>query len=139
MATDNLRRGQGIRLVAQATVCARPSIASRHRNPADAASPPAARGSSPELRVWTAEELRTFLAGSRAHRGRGGKIGIDRLYCAWVVAATTGLRRGELLGLRGRDVDLDRGVLSVLQTVGLVNKDGRGTIGCGVPKTDQSR
>jgi integrase len=109
------------------------------RNPADMASPPAARGSSPELRVWTAEQLRTFLAASRVHRGRGGKIGIDRLYCAWVVAATTGLRRGELLGLRWRDVDLDRGVLSVRQTVGLVKRDGKRTIGYGVPKTDQSR
>jgi integrase len=109
------------------------------RNPADMASPPAARGSSPELRVWTGDQLRAFLAASRQHRGRGGKIGIDRLYCAWVVAGTTGLRRGELLGLRWRDVDLDRGVLSVRQTVGLVQRDGKRIIGYGVPKTDQSR
>ena len=109
------------------------------RNPADMASPPVARGSSRELRVWTAQQLRAFLAASREHRGRGGTIGIDRLYCAWVVAATTGLRRGELLGLRWRDVDLDRSVLSVRQTVGLVMKDGKRAIGYGVPKTDQSR
>jgi integrase len=109
------------------------------RNPADMASAPAVRGSSPEMRVWTAEQLLAFLAASREHRGRGGKIGIDRLYCAWVVAATTGLRRGELLGLRWRDVDLDRGVLSVRQTVGLVKRDGKRTIGYGIPKTDKSR
>ena len=36
----------------------------------------------------------------------------------WLLALTTGLRKGELLGLRWQDVDLDRGVLRVRQTVG---------------------
>jgi len=110
------------------------------RNPSDLASPPTVRnGSSPELRVWTVEQLRTFLAGSREHRGRGGKIAVDRLYGAWVVAATTGLRRGELLGLRWRDLDLDRSVLAVRQTVSLINRDGRRELTYGVPKTDKGR
>jgi len=39
----------------------------------------------------------------------------DRLYAAWMVAATTGLRRGEVLGLRWEDLEGDW--LSVCQTV----------------------
>jgi integrase len=35
----------------------------------------------------------------------------------YVVAATLGLRRGELLGLRWEDVDLNRGTLTVTKTV----------------------
>jgi len=46
-----------------------------------------------------------------------------RLYALYVVAATLGLRRGELLGLRWTDVDLDRATLRVEQTVQRV--DGR--------------
>lgn len=40
-----------------------------------------------------------------------------RLYALYVVAATLGLRRGELLGLRWADLDLDRATLTVAQTV----------------------
>jgi integrase len=40
-----------------------------------------------------------------------------RLYGLYVVAATLGLRRGELLGLRWEDLDLERGTLTVAQTV----------------------
>jgi integrase len=43
--------------------------------------------------------------------------GSGRLYALYVVAATLGLRRGELLGLRWADVDLDRATLRVEQTV----------------------
>jgi len=40
-----------------------------------------------------------------------------RLYGLYLVAATLGLRRGELLGLRWANLDLDRGTLTVEQTV----------------------
>jgi integrase len=40
-----------------------------------------------------------------------------RLYGLYVVAATLGLRRGELLGLRWEDLDLVKGTLTVAQTV----------------------
>lgn len=46
-----------------------------------------------------------------------------RYYVAYVLAATMGLRRGELLGLRWSDVDLDGGLLRVGQTVQRI--DGR--------------
>lgn len=60
-----------------------------------------------EIRTWSAEELHTFLETSRD----------NRFHAAWFVAAHTGLRRGELLGLRWRDVDLAGGRLSVRQAL----------------------
>jgi integrase len=73
------------------------------RNVADAADPP--KGKSAEMRVWTPEQLRAFLAHVRE----------DHLYAAWLLIATTGMRRGELAGLRWADVDLEAGRLSVRQ------------------------
>jgi integrase len=70
-------------------------------NPITRAAPPRRRRY--EARVWTAEEAVRFLTGARA----------DRLYAAWLVALSCGLRRGELAGLRWRDLDLERGTLSV--------------------------
>lgn len=70
-------------------------------NPITRAVPPRRR--KYEARVWTAEEAVRFLTGART----------DRLYAAWLVALSCGLRRGELAGLRWRDLDLARGTLSV--------------------------
>jgi integrase len=61
--------------------------------------------------VWTAAELRAFLA----------TVEGDRLYALWLLAASTGMRRGELLGLQWPDVDLGRARVAVrrsLVTVG---------------------
>jgi integrase len=41
----------------------------------------------------------------------------DRLYAAYRLAAMTGMRRGEVLGLRWQDVDFDRGRVAVRQTL----------------------
>jgi integrase len=55
---------------------------------------------------WTPQQVRTFL----------GAVDGDRFYALWVLLLTTGMRRGELAGLRWCDVDLDAGVLSVVRT-----------------------
>ncbi len=74
------------------------------RNPCDAADPP--RGQAPEMKVWNAEELRTFTRCTSSHRWAG----------VWVLMATTGMRRGEVLGLRWTDVDLEAGTVAIRST-----------------------
>jgi integrase len=69
------------------------------RDAADAADPPRSASSHTEMVTWTGEETGRFLAGVRD----------DRLAAAFVLLATTGARRGEVLGLRWSDVDLDAG------------------------------
>ena len=68
------------------------------RNVADAATPPpagSARNGRPD--AWTADHLRSFL----------GFVAESRYLPAWVFLATTGCRRGECLGLKWLDLDLD--------------------------------
>jgi integrase len=45
---------------------------------------------------------------------------------AWRLLATTGMRRGEALALRWRDLDVDAGRLSVRRSVGVVKTKGQG-------------
>ncbi|HET6918744.1 MAG TPA: tyrosine-type recombinase/integrase, partial [Jiangellaceae bacterium] len=96
------------------------------RNSANAADPPrAAATSRPTMRTWTALEVRTFLEHTADHRQ----------HAAFVVLATTGMRRGECLGLRWQDVDLAASRASIVQTVIAVNHDVR----IGSPKTAKGR
>ncbi len=86
------------------------------RNPADAADPPRASASNkPTMKTWTAEQVRAFLQHAAGHR----------LYAAFLLLATTGMRRGEALGLRWCDLDLVAGRASVVQTVIVVNHQVR--------------
>ena len=67
----------------------------------------APRRSTPEMQVLTEAEAATFL-----HAAEG-----DRFAALYVLALTTGMRQGELLGLRWADVDLERGTVQVRQAV----------------------
>ncbi|MFB7100420.1 tyrosine-type recombinase/integrase [Streptomyces hydrogenans] len=73
------------------------------RNVASLVEPP--RPKTRELSPWSLDETLDFLAASRR----------DPLYAAFVLAIAMGLRRGELVGLRWADVDLDKRVLYVRQ------------------------
>lgn len=87
-------------------------------NPADRATPPsstAAKNSRKEsIRTWTAEEVHQFAQFATD----------DPFYPLWLLTASTGMRRSELLGLRWKDVDLDRGLVAIRQV--LVKVGGRG-------------
>ncbi len=100
------------------------------RNPADSADPPRP-SAKPDMRIWRAHELAAFL---------GGAAG-DRLAGAWWLLATTGMRRGEVLGLRWVDVDLDAGRLSVRRTLITTDVERKGEPGYawGTPKTAKGR
>ena len=93
------------------------------RNVAAAVRPPAVVRA--ELTTWSSEELRRFLSKIEGHPYEIG----------WRLLAATGMRRGEVLGLRWRDVDLDLGVLSVSHTISEVGAD----VVMGPPKTAKSR
>jgi integrase len=103
------------------------------RNPADAADPPTAKqAASPEIHPWQAEQLRAFLAWSQAHD--------DADYAAWLLLSMTGMRRGEALALQWRDVDFDKGRLTVRRAATLVKVKGEGErIIVGKPKGGKSR
>jgi len=76
-----------------------------NRNPASVAEVP--KGRRPEMRTWTADQVRIFLSHVRS----------DRLYALWVLIATTGMRRGEALALRWDDLDLEAGRASVCRAL----------------------
>ena len=96
------------------------------RNVADAADPPRSRQMGlKEMQTWTVEEVRTFLNVMTGHR-----IG-----AAYMLAATTGMRRGEVLGLRWQDIDFEARRLRIYQTIVLVNYE----LTVSAPKTPRSR
>jgi integrase len=95
-------------------------------NVAERAKPPRPRASAPhEISFWEPAELREFLEHVRAHR----------LEAAWHLAAMTGMRRGEVLGLRWKDVDLDAARISVRQALVSVGYE----VIASSPKSHQAR
>lgn len=97
------------------------------KNPVDQADPPRVAVDADDVRTWSPEQLQEFL-GFTSSSG-------DRNHALWVLLATSGMRRGEALGLRWQDVDLDAGRLRVVQTILSIN----GKIAVSEPKTSRSR
>jgi integrase len=93
------------------------------RNVARMADPPA-RGRT-RATAWTSSELARFL----------DHVADDRLFGLWRLAATTGMRRGELLGATWRGVDLEGARLSVEQQL----VPTLGGLSFGPPKSSRSR
>ncbi|MGH2794198.1 MAG: site-specific integrase [Actinomycetota bacterium] len=92
-------------------------------NPALAVQPP--RTKRPELKIPDAETVERIVATARA----------TSVYIAVLLAASTGMRRGEILGLRWSEVDLDRGIIRVVSTY---QRSRRG-LEFADPKTDRAR
>jgi integrase len=78
-----------------------------------------------EMKTFTPEQARTFLEAAKG----------DRLGALYIAAIHTGLRQGELFGLRWEDVDLDAGTLSVHRTLSGAKGGPRFT----TPKNDKTR
>lgn len=81
------------------------------RNPAALVDRP--KAVKKEITVWNVEEVRQFLKYAK-------KSG--RYYIAFLLAITTGMRQGEILGLRWKDVDFENGCVRITQTL---SSDGK--------------
>ncbi len=94
------------------------------RNVAEAASPP--RPVRREMSTLSEAQVAALFEYTLSHR----------LHALWVVLATTGLRSGEALGLRWREVDVEGRRLVISQA--LQRQQGRGLV-LVEPKTGRSR
>jgi len=80
-------------------------------NPASNAKPPTAKQAAPpEFSVWNAEHLRAFLHAERE----------SAQFPLWHFVASTGVRRGEALGLRWQDIDWEAKTAVIRQTIGAI-------------------
>ncbi len=95
------------------------------RNVARLADKPSIAQLDTERPAWTPEELRTFLAAAES----------DELFALYRLAALTGMRRGELCGLRWDDVDLSEQTVRVRKALAMIN----GTPSVATPKSRRSR
>jgi integrase len=77
-----------------------------------------------EMSTWTAEQAQAFLTSTMD----------DRLYVAWCMSLY-GLRRGEVLGLRWCDIDLDDNTLTIRVTRIIVD----GKVVHSEPKTERGK
>ncbi|HEY8756279.1 MAG TPA: site-specific integrase [Candidatus Dormibacteraeota bacterium] len=100
------------------------------RNPTDLVDPPGR--DHPEMQVLSVDQARALLATART--GRHAEL--EALY---VLALTTGMRRGELLALRWADVDVVKRTLTVTGTLQRVKRpDGTSALERAQPKTKTS-
>lgn len=95
------------------------------RNVCDAVDKP--RAPRKEFQVLDQKQVHKFLKTAKS----------DRLYALYVVAVTTGLRQGELLGLEWKDVSLNDGTIGVRQMLQENNENGKLTFA--EPKSAKSR
>ncbi len=91
------------------------------RNPVEGVDP--MKEHKQEMHLWTSAEAVTFLDTARSHR----------LYALFYLAMSTGMRRGELLGLRWQDVK--GGALHIRQSLTVVSNQ----IAISVPKTEKGK
>jgi integrase len=100
------------------------------RNVAEQADPPRQARNRDAMRTWSAGQLRAFL----------DYVASDRLYALWLLLASTGMRRGEALGVAPEHLDLEQARAAVRRN--LVAVRGRGEVreaAWSEPKTEKSR
>ena len=79
-----------------------------------------------EMEPLSPMQARTLLVAARG----------ERLEALYALAVTTGMRQGEILGLKWEDVDLEAGTLQVRRTLSTATGGG---VTFGAPKTAKSR
>lgn len=99
------------------------------RNVADAVTPP--RMEKPKIRYWEWEDAKLFLESEKARYDRGD----GRYYPIFALALSTGMRRGELLGLHWKDINYKKKSLTIRHNL---VQTSQGTLLQDTVKTDNS-
>lgn len=94
-----------------------------YRNPCDSVTPPRVEKRPPA--VWSVDEAQTFLRATAEHRW----------HAIYLIALTTGARRGEILGMEWKNINWNKGTITIEKTV--VEVSGVATVTS--PKTAKSR
>jgi integrase len=82
------------------------------RNVAESVTPPKTK--KVEMQIWDNEKVKTFLEESK----------YSSYYPIYLTAIFTGMRRGEVLGLRWQDIDFQNNIIYVRQSLQEVKKVG---------------
>lgn len=81
-------------------------------NPATQADPPSIK--KEEMKIWSLNEIHKFL----------NECKNERNYITFLLAIYTGMRRGEILGLKWSDIDFDKKVIHVNRSLNYVPNMG---------------
>ena len=95
-----------------------------NRNVAEDVTPP--KKAVKEMKTWTAGEMWRFLEAAKE----------ERLYALFYLACSTGMRQGELLGLKWSDIDLKQGIIRIQR---VIQRNSNGLVVKEQPKTSRSR
>lgn len=93
-----------------------------YKNPCDAVTPPRVEKHVPN--VWSIEQAQQFLKAVEGHRWHG----------IYLIALTTGARRGEILGMEWQNINWENGTISIEKAVSEIK--GKAVITA--PKTKRS-
>jgi integrase len=95
------------------------------RNPADVVARHLPRVERRQMTTLTAEQAARLLEAIKR----------SRVYWPVLIALSTGMRRGEILALRWKNIDLDRGVVRVVESL----EQTKAALRFKAPKTEKSR
>jgi integrase len=95
------------------------------RNPADVLARHLPKVERREMMTLTAEQAARLLEA----------IKHNRVYWSVLIALSTGMRRGEIVALRWKNIDLDRGVVRVMESL----EQTKATLRFKAPKTEKTR
>jgi len=64
-----------------------------------------------EMNIWSLEQVNHFISAAKSIKR------LTRCYIGFLIALLTGMRQGEILGLRWKDVDMDNQTIYIRQTL----------------------
>lgn len=84
------------------------------RNPVSLVKKPSTSRKNTKIKTWTVEEQKKFLEYVKSES--------TFYYILFLLALTSGMRKGELIGLQWNDIDTKQGIISVRRTAVWANK-----------------